>query len=203
MSGNTSATVSYGNLQSPNNQLQVTFNGTNIGGAIPIVNTDGWNNFSNAVTTFSAQSGSGTLCVKVGSYAGSGNVAKVASVTVGTSGGSPPPPPCQPKTCASLGDNCGAVADGCGGTLSCGTCGSGQTCQANVCTSSSTPACAAAYSQSMCLAGYGQNTVVSTGGHNWLCTNANCTNCASFTSCAPGGSGCPWGTVWNDQGACH
>ena len=29
----------------------------------------------------------------------------------------------MPKTCASLGVNCGPVADGCGGLLSCGTCG--------------------------------------------------------------------------------
>jgi hypothetical protein len=203
MSGNTSATVSYGNLQSPNNTLQFTYNGTNIGSAISVTNTNGWNTFTNASTTFGAQSGSGTVCVKVGSYAGSGSVAKIASVTVGTSGGSPPPPPCQPATCSSLHDNCGSVSDGCGGTLSCGTCGSGQTCQANVCTSSSTPACAAGYAQSGCLNGYGQNTVVSNGGHNWVCSNGNCTNCAGYTTCAPGGSGCPWGVVWTDQGACH
>jgi len=35
---------------------------------------------------------------------------------------------CTPKTCASLGANCGTPSDGCGGTLSCGTCAGGQTC---------------------------------------------------------------------------
>jgi hypothetical protein len=44
---------------------------------------------------------------------------------------------CVPTTCAALGDNCGSVSDGCGGTLSCGTCTSPQTCggggTANVC----------------------------------------------------------------------
>jgi hypothetical protein len=44
---------------------------------------------------------------------------------------------CTPKTCAQLGFNCGAVSDGCGGTLNCGTCTGGQTCggggAANVC----------------------------------------------------------------------
>ena len=35
---------------------------------------------------------------------------------------------CTPKTCATLGKNCGAVPDGCGGTLSCGTCTAPQTC---------------------------------------------------------------------------
>jgi chitodextrinase len=44
---------------------------------------------------------------------------------------------CTPTTCAALGKNCGSVADGCGGTLSCGSCTSPQTCggggTANVC----------------------------------------------------------------------
>jgi hypothetical protein len=44
---------------------------------------------------------------------------------------------------------------------------------------------------------------VSTGGHNWTCSNGNCANCAGYTSCAPGGSGCPWGAVWTDNGACN
>src|SRR5262249_48909969 len=35
---------------------------------------------------------------------------------------------CTPTTCAALGDNCGSPSDGCGGTLSCGTCTSPQTC---------------------------------------------------------------------------
>jgi Bacterial Ig domain len=38
---------------------------------------------------------------------------------------------CVPSTCAAQGKNCGTVSDGCGGTLSCGTCQSGQTCSAN------------------------------------------------------------------------
>ena len=33
--------------------------------------------------------------------------------------------------------------------------------------------------------------------------NANCENCAGYASCAPGGSGCPWGVVWTDDGACN
>jgi hypothetical protein len=44
---------------------------------------------------------------------------------------------CTPLTCASAGKNCGTVADGCGGSLECGTCASGATCgaggSANVC----------------------------------------------------------------------
>jgi hypothetical protein len=45
--------------------------------------------------------------------------------------------PCVPTTCAAQGKNCGSIADGCGGTLSCGVCSSSQTCggggTANVC----------------------------------------------------------------------
>jgi hypothetical protein len=45
---------------------------------------------------------------------------------------------CTPKTCASLGKNCGIVPDGCHGTLDCGTCSTGS-CggggTANVCSS--------------------------------------------------------------------
>lgn len=35
---------------------------------------------------------------------------------------------CQAKTCADVGATCGTASDGCGGTLSCGSCASGQTC---------------------------------------------------------------------------
>jgi hypothetical protein len=38
---------------------------------------------------------------------------------------------CVPKTCASLGAVCGSASDGCGGTLSCGTCPAGKTCNAS------------------------------------------------------------------------
>ncbi|HZH78784.1 MAG TPA: hypothetical protein VEY88_22335, partial [Archangium sp.] len=41
---------------------------------------------------------------------------------------------CTPVTCSSQGAQCGAISDGCGGTLQCGTCGSGYTCSsANAC----------------------------------------------------------------------
>lgn len=40
---------------------------------------------------------------------------------------------CTPSTCASLGKACSDWSDGCGGTLSCGTCGSGYTCSSGIC----------------------------------------------------------------------
>jgi len=44
---------------------------------------------------------------------------------------------CSPTTCLAQGKNCGTIADGCGGTLTCGSCTAPQTCGgggvANVC----------------------------------------------------------------------
>ena len=69
------------------------------------------------------------------------------------------------------------------------------------------PACAAAYDQANCLAYAQSTTIVSSGGHNWLCFTQNCRNCGdpppTGPQCAPGGTGCPWGAVWTDQGACQ
>jgi len=49
---------------------------------------------------------------------------------------------CTPATCDDLGYNCGTASDGCGGTLSCGSCDSGYTCVNNVCIEDTpTPAC--------------------------------------------------------------
>jgi hypothetical protein len=36
--------------------------------------------------------------------------------------------PCVPRTCAQANAQCGAVADGCGGLLDCGTCTPPATC---------------------------------------------------------------------------
>ena len=38
------------------------------------------------------------------------------------------PQQCEPSTCASVGAGCGSVPDGCGGTLSCGSCAAPQSC---------------------------------------------------------------------------
>ncbi len=43
------------------------------------------------------------------------------------------PSACIPTTCAAKGKNCGELSDGCGGTLACGTCGGGLSCNVNVC----------------------------------------------------------------------
>lgn len=46
---------------------------------------------------------------------------------------------CVPDTCAGLGYTCGSWPNGCGGTLNCGTCGSGYTCSSGTCVSTTTP----------------------------------------------------------------
>ena len=38
---------------------------------------------------------------------------------------------CTPTTCLALSRTCGTVSDGCGGTLNCGTCETGYSCQVN------------------------------------------------------------------------
>ena len=62
--------------------------------------------------------------------------------------------------------------------------------------------CATPYSQSNCLA-YSPGQTISYGGHNWTCADYNCNNCASVSVCAPGGTSCPWGNVWMDDGFCN
>lgn len=47
---------------------------------------------------------------------------------------------CQPTTCSALGKSCGTWDDGCGNSLNCGTCASGQNCNNGVCESICTPA---------------------------------------------------------------
>jgi peptidoglycan/xylan/chitin deacetylase (PgdA/CDA1 family) len=132
--------------------------------------------------------------------------------TANVCGGTSCTPEGDTTFCSSLGKNCGTVTgtDNCGASrtvTSCGSCTAPQTCggggTSNVCGGGQTgSACATAYSQGNCLA-YQQGTQVSSAGHNWTCSNGNCANCAGYASCAPGGSGCPWGVVWTDNGACH
>ena len=130
-----------------------------------------------------------------------------------TSGGSSCTAESNTQFCSRLGKNCGSVTanDNCGTSRtvsSCGTCTSPATCggggTANVCGGGSSGGCGTcytAYAQGNCLT-YGVNTHVSSGGHNWTCSNGNCANCSVDDTCAPGGSGCPWGVVWTDDGTC-
>ena len=44
-----------------------------------------------------------------------------------------PPPACVPDSCQSLARECGTLSDGCGGSLSCGSCQSGFSCNSGTC----------------------------------------------------------------------
>ncbi len=97
-------------------------------------------------------------------------------------------PTCVAKTCAQLGKDCGSVDDGCGKSLSCGTCSGGKTCSgggvANVCGGCVSNGCAA----------QGKNCgYVPDGCGNTL----YCGACSSGQTCGGGGApnvcGCqPW-----------
>src|SRR6185436_10870145 len=112
--------------------------------------------------------------------------------------------------CASNGKNCGSFTgtNMCGNprTANCGSCTAPATCggggTANVCGGGGGGTCAPAYNQANCL-GYAMGQQVSNIGKNWTCADANCRNCATHTECAPGGTGCPWGAVWTDNGTCN
>jgi hypothetical protein len=69
-------------------------------------------------------------------------------------------------------------------------------------TSTNLPSCTAAYDQANCEGYLTGTTQVSSSSHNWLCIT-NCQDCAASSACAPGQTGCPWGNVWTDKGACH
>jgi hypothetical protein len=52
------------------------------------------------------------------------------------------PPTCTPKTCTQQGAQCGAIGDGCGNILSCGTCPANQACVGNQCLGCTPKTCA-------------------------------------------------------------
>src|SRR5262249_42318909 len=83
---------------------------------------------------------------------------------------SPPPPGCVPATCAGQGQSCGAISDGCGGTLSCGGCPVCQTCSGGV-----------------CVADAGQNQTVCAGAAT---TTSICCNGTCCDGCCGAGDAC-------------
>ncbi len=93
----------------------------------------------------------------------------------GTTGGGT----CSPATCTSLGYECGNWGNGsCSGTLSCGTCGTGQTCNANgICqTGSCSPTTCSTLGYN-CGSGYANGTCAGT---------LNCGTCGTGQSCTGG-----------------
>ena len=106
---------------------------------------------------------------------------------------------CTPSvTCAAAGKNCGGIADGCGGTLNCGTCGSGTVCEDNVCVNCTPTTCAAAGKNCGGIAdGCGGTLNCGTCGGTDVCSANVCVSCTP-TTCAAQGRTC--GTVSNGCG---
>ncbi|HVJ19860.1 MAG TPA: carbohydrate-binding protein, partial [Polyangiaceae bacterium] len=98
-------------------------------GSHTVAATGGWTTWADRSMTVSAQTGVQTLCLK-----GAGTTAGIMNIDqfVLTGGGG-----CTPTTCTAQGKNCDTIPDGCGGTLSCGSCTAPATCggggTANVC----------------------------------------------------------------------
>jgi hypothetical protein len=94
----------------------------------------GASSVSFTVTTSSLASGTTTSDLLAGGGIGSAGALLTVTPTVA----------CTPQTCAQLGKTCGSVPNGCGGTLSCGTCTGGTACggggTANVCGGSTSTA---------------------------------------------------------------
>jgi peptidoglycan/xylan/chitin deacetylase (PgdA/CDA1 family) len=138
---------------------------------------------------------------------GSTNITQFSELQLfGAPGGS-----CTPTTCAAQGKNCGGISDGCGGTLSCGSCTSPQTCggggTANVCGggSGSCNPSVGSFTQAKC------NSTAVYNGNLYRCISQ-----AAGVNSEPGGCGTPgvycstieptnaaWGsTAWQHVQAC-
>ena len=108
-------------------------------------------------------------------------VGLVSLFAVGCGDSDKPKPGCTPKTCQSEGKNCGTMPDGCGQTITCGSCTAPQICGgggANLCGAGTcTPSGCAAQSKNCGL--ISDN-----------CADAiNCGSCSAPQTC--GGSGTP------------
>ncbi len=86
---------------------------------------------------------------------------------------------CTRTTCAFEGKNCGAISDGCGGTLDCGACAAPQTCGGrgfpNVCGTPCTPTTCAALGKNCGILSNGCGGTLS------------CGTCTAPSSCGGGG----------------
>ncbi len=98
---------------------------------------------------------------------------------------------CTPQSCAKLGANCGAVDDGCGTLIDCGTCPNGQQCGAskpNVCGFECTPRTCAQLGASCGVQGDGCGGLLDCGScqSGETCGGAGVHNaCGAAGSCKP------------------
>ena len=102
--------------------------------SIPLNSSWAWDDVHNsdnggAVMTYSLAQGSHTLVIanrEDGIKLDKIYITAKGDTPSGMGGGT-----CTPTTCAALGAACGSPGNACGGTLACGTCATGQTCNAS------------------------------------------------------------------------
>ncbi len=102
-------------------------------------------------------------------------------------------PQCTPTTCAAAGATCGSIADGCGGTLNCGSCAPGHSCVANQCEAICAPASCASLGASCGTPVDGCGGTLNCGscGAGELCSAANqCVPTCTPATCASVGAQC-------------
>jgi hypothetical protein len=100
----------------------VTGNGRQLTVTVPYANAD-----QHVITVTAAETITGGV-----TRSASGSPVVIVGESPGCFGptGKPVACGCKPKTCAQLGAACGPVGDGCGHTITCGTCTAPQTCGA-------------------------------------------------------------------------
>jgi subtilisin family serine protease len=118
-------------------------------------------------------------------------------------------PACVPTTCSAQGKNCGTIPNGCGGTLSCGTCSGNSTCQDNVCVCTPTTCAAQGKNCGTISNGCGGTLSCGTCPSGTSCSNNVCV-CAPTTCngrCGTVSNGCGgWlscGTCGSGSGSCR
>ncbi len=96
---------------------------------------------------------------------------------------------CNPETECTLGFECGTDDDGCGGTIDCGTCGTGESCADFVCESDCIPGteCLSWYECGVTNDGCGGTIDCGTCGTGESCVNNICeSTCTPATECTDG-----------------
>ncbi len=99
---------------------------------------------------------------------------------------------CVPKTTCPAGDDCGTAGDGCGGTVTCGSCTAPQTCgggspsNPNVCGCTPATTCPSGDACGTAADGCGGMVTCGTCGANEVCTANQCVATSTSTSTSSG-----------------
>ncbi|WNG57116.1 hypothetical protein F0U59_21860 [Archangium gephyra] len=98
---------------------------------------------------------------------------------------------CVPLTCSTAGAQCGALSDGCGGTLQCGTCTAGYTCNSsNQCTAPDFTLTATVSSRTVAKGGWARYPITTSGS-----TSGGAPIHLSISGQMPSGSGAYFGSM--------